>query len=121
MSTLLESKPNQTELGSQAGQAKLVTNDPTTEEMANWDEDKLLQWIQQKVPRVLDDKNLEKFKEACIPGKVFLMYAGNEEFFEKKCKLPVGTSSDLADLGEEVKMSKKSKHYLSCYGFNSDG
>jgi hypothetical protein len=118
MSTLL--KPNQTELGSRVGQAKPVTNDPTIQEMKNWSKAKLLEWILDKEPGLLEDESLEKFKEACIPGKAFLKYAGNEEFFEKRCNLPVGISSNLADLGMEIKMSKKNKHYLSCYGRNSD-
>jgi hypothetical protein len=118
MSTLL--RPNQTELGSQASQVKLVTNDPTAEEMADWGEDKLFQWIKQKQPRVLNDKNLAKFKKASISGKGFLKYAGDEAFFEQRCGLPAGASSDLADLAKEIKMSKKNKHYLPCYGRNSD-
>src|SRR5271163_2535322 len=48
MNTLLESNPKQTELSSQAGQVKPVTDKPTTQEMENWNKDKLLQWIQQK-------------------------------------------------------------------------
>ena len=120
MNTLLESSSKQTELSSQASQAKPVANEPTTQEMADWDDDKLLQWIQQKEPELLEDENLEKFKAACISGKAFLKYAGNEEFFRKKCNLPAGTSSDLSDLGEEIKKSKKSKHYLSYHGRNSD-
>src|SRR5271168_840849 len=36
---------------------------------------------------------------------------------KKNCNLPVGTSSNLADLGKEV---KESKHYLSYHGHNSD-
>ena len=34
------------------------------------------------------------------------------EFFKKECNLPIGTSSDLADLANET---KKSKHCLFSY------
>jgi hypothetical protein len=115
MNNLLEPNPKPTEVSSQAGQAKPVTNEPTTQEMEIWNKDELLQWIQQKVPKLLEDENLKKFKAAHISGKGFLKYAGDVEFFEKKCNLPIGTSSDLADLAKETKKSKHSYH-----GRNSD-
>ena len=117
MNNPLEPNPKPTELSSQAGQAKPVTNEPTTQEMEIWNKDKLLQWIQEKKPELLEDENLEIFKAARISGKAFLKYAGDVQFFEKECNLPIGTSSDLADLAKET---KKSKHCLSYHGRNSD-
>jgi len=90
---------------------------PITQEMEIWNKNKLLQWIQQKEPELLKDENLEKFKAAHISGKAFLKYAGDVQFFKKACNLPIGTSSDLADLANET---KKSKHCLSYHGRNSD-
>ena len=48
-----------------------------TQEMEIWNKGKLLQWIQQKEPELLEDENLEKFKAAHISGKGFLKYAGD--------------------------------------------
>jgi hypothetical protein len=105
-------KPKPTKLSSQAGQTKPVTNEPTTQEMEIWNKDTLLLWIQDKKPELLDDGVLETFKAARISGKAFLKYAGDVQFF-KECDLPMGTSSDLADLAHEI---KKSKHCLSYHG-----
>ena len=77
--------------------------------MEIWNKDTLLLWIQDKKPELLDDGVLETFKAARISGKAFLKYAGDVQFF-KECDLPMGTSSDLADLANET---KKSKHCLS--------
>ena len=79
-------QPQLTELSSQAGQAKPVTNEPTAQEMETWDKDKLLQWIRQKKPGLLED--------------------------EDECNLSIVTSSDLADLANETKKSKQSLSYL---------
>jgi hypothetical protein len=81
---------------------------PTIEEIKEWGVDKLLVWIQQKRPTLLIGDKLEKFKVADISGENFLMQAGNEEFFEKKCNLPIGPSLTLAHLAAEI-VSIKSK------------
>ena len=81
----------------QAGQAT-----PTVEKVKKWDYKELLQWIQQNEPIPLTGNNLENFKEAHIPGQVFLKYAGNAEFFEKKCRLSIGPSETLAGLAAEI-------------------
>src|SRR4051794_34974666 len=86
------------------------------QEMEIWNKDKLLLWIQEKKPELFADEDLETFKAAHISGKAFLNHAGDLGFF-KRCNLPMWTSWHLADLAEET---KKSKHYLSYYGRNSD-
>jgi hypothetical protein len=108
----LEPNPKQTEPNSQAA----VTNEPTIQEINDWDEDKLLKWIKQKKPNLLRDEKLKKFKAESISGQSFLKYAGNTDFFQRNCHLPAGTSSDLADLARET-IDRKSKYYLS---YNSD-
>ena len=75
---------------------------PTIEEIKQWDEDELLECIQQNRPKLLKDYDLKKFKEVRILGKAFLMLAGNVEFFENKCNLPIGTNERLADLARET-------------------
>jgi hypothetical protein len=109
MNNPLDPNPKPTELSSQAGQAKPVTNEPTTQEMEIWNKDKLLLWIQEKKPELFEDEVLETSKAARVSGKAFLNHAGDLGFF-KGCNLPMGTSWDLADLAKET---KKSKHYLS--------
>jgi hypothetical protein len=113
MNNLPEPNSKPTKLSSQAGQANPVTNEPTTQEMEIWDTHELLQWIQEKKSKLLKDENLEKFKAACISGNTFLKYAGDVQFFRIECNLPIGISSDLADLANET---KKSKHCLSYHG-----
>ena len=62
----------------------------------------MLKWIQQKQPELLKDDDLKKLRAARISGPVFLIYAGDEEFFQKKCNLPIGTSVMLAELAREI-------------------
>src|SRR5271170_8075956 len=38
--------------------------EPTIEEIKKWDADELLDWIQQKLPKLLKGDKLEKFKDA---------------------------------------------------------
>jgi hypothetical protein len=75
---------------------------PAIEEIKEWDEDDLLDWIQQKRPKLLKGDDLKKLKAARISGHVFLIYAGDVEFFKKECNLPVGTSAVLANLAMEI-------------------
>ena len=58
--------------------------------------------IQKMRPGLLRDNNLEKFKGAFIDGDVFVDHAGDVEFFENKCKLPIGISERLAKLARGV-------------------
>ena len=74
----------------------------TIEQIKELNVDKLLEWIQNKRSNVLEDDDLKKLKTARISGRAFLMQAGNVEFFENKCNLPIGPSLELADLAREM-------------------
>jgi hypothetical protein len=73
--------------------------------METWDKDELLQWIQQKTPKLLIGEDLEKFRAAKVLGVSFLRRAGDVDFF-MKAGLPLGVSEVLANLGDEVKEGK---------------
>jgi hypothetical protein len=80
---------------------------PTVREVEDWNKDRLLKFIQQKRPHILeDDDDLENFKKAKISGKFFLTLAGKTEFFEEKCHLPVGISGELAEVVKEITGAK---------------
>jgi len=78
---------------------------PTAQQMNKWDQDELLQWIQQKKPNLLSHDDLEKFTAAKFLGESFLRRAGDLDIFTK-AGLPVGVSEVLANLGDEVKEGK---------------
>ena len=117
--------PNHEQTGPNS-QAKPVTNEPTTQEIKDWNVDKLLEWIKQKKPDLLRDEDLEKLKTERISGQAFLKYAGNTDFFQNNCHLPAGTSSDLADLAKELAYpatetnDRKSKYYLSYHASHAE-
>ena len=75
---------------------------PTTEQVKEWDADKLFQWIQQYRPNLLKGDKIDKFKEAEISGLAFLMLADNVGFFKNDCNLPAGPSLELARLAREL-------------------
>jgi hypothetical protein len=99
---------------------------PTIEEIKKWDEDELLEWIQQKEPKLLKGDKLEKFKDSSIDGVIFLKYAGDKKYFHKECNLPIGTSERLADLaseiagGETTGMAQKGKEQDTSTGKSTD-
>jgi hypothetical protein len=80
-----------------SSQAKL-----SAKQMKEWDEDKLLTWIQQELPRPLKDDTIQKFKDAEILGRAFLMLANNDEFFNQTFGLSLGLSLVLAGLAREA-------------------
>jgi hypothetical protein len=75
---------------------------PTIEEVNNWKRNELLEWIQQKKPELLKGDKFERFKAASISGHCFVIVAGDVEFFENSCNLPIGASLELADLSREI-------------------
>jgi hypothetical protein len=105
-----------------SSQANPVTTEPTTKEIKGWNVDTLLEWIKDNKQDLLRDEDIEKFKTARISGQTLLKNAGNTDFFENNCRLPPGTSSDLADLAKELAdpatetNDRKSKYYLSYHG-----
>jgi hypothetical protein len=75
---------------------------PTIEEVKEWNRDKLLEWIQRKRPGLLEDDNLETFKNAFICGNVFVKHGCDVGFFRNGCNLPIGISHKLMDLVVEI-------------------
>lgn len=83
----------------EAGQGEGI---PTMQEVASWNDEQLLEWIQRTEPTLFrDQKHLQKFKEAHINGSTFLAYAGDLDFFERT-RLPLGTYGGLAALARVV-------------------
>jgi hypothetical protein len=108
--------PLEPELGSQASQAKPVTNEPTAQEIEKWNRNELLQWILQKKPGLFEDENLEKFKNACISAESFLEHAIPPKLRERVAELLRETVAELlreavAELLRET-VDSKSKYHL---------
>jgi hypothetical protein len=103
-------------LGSPDSHEELVTNESIASKIREMDDEELLRWIQQKIPKLLRDQVLLNFKDQYITGDIFLDQAGNAKFFEEKCNLPTGPSYGLAKLASEVLEKEtrgiKSKAYL---------
>jgi hypothetical protein len=111
MSTPRKPNPKRTKLSSQAAQAKSVANQPTIQEIKDWNEDKLIEWIKQKKPDLLRDEDIEKFKTARISGEVFLGGAGNRKFFER-AHLSFGVDVVLANLAGEIDKKSGYSFYI---------
>ena len=94
MGAFPEPNPEQNELSSQA-------NEPTTHEIRNWDKNKLLLWIQQKLSVQLEPTDAETFLNAEIDGTVFLEGADAREFFQD-AGLSFGASVELAELARGI-------------------
>jgi hypothetical protein len=95
MTIQFKSKSKRTNLSTQ----KLPTI-PTIEAVMTWDEEKVLRWIRQRDPNLLEDDRLENFNKECIRGRAFL--ASDVEFYQG-CGLPRGIGLALKDLADEVK------------------
>ena len=76
--------------------------EPKIEEIEDWDTDDLLNWIQKRHRKLLKDGDRKKLQKNRVDGVVFLKHAGDVDFFEMKCGLPIGTSERLADLVSEI-------------------
>ena len=108
MSTSAKPNPKQTDLSSQSGQAMSATNKPSIEEIKNFDEANLLEWIKENSSLRLKPGAEKKFLDAEIDGEFFLSHAGDDAFFQK-AGLSLGMSDKLARLAEKT-LSKKSKY-----------
>ena len=75
---------------------------PTIEEIKKLDEDELLGWIQEKLPKLLKDDDLKKLQGERVDGVVFLNHAGDKKYFREECNLAIGTSERLANLAREI-------------------
>jgi hypothetical protein len=73
---------------------------PTVEEMKTWEKNEVLQWIQQRRPKLLQDDDLKNFKEANFSGEAFLLRS-REDF--RECGLSFGVRLVLESLVNEVK------------------
>jgi len=82
----------------QASQAE-----PTAEDINDWDNDKMFEWIKEKRGKVLNNDKLEKLKNAEITGEMFWTYAGDMHYFKNECNLPNSISVMLANLSGEFK------------------
>jgi hypothetical protein len=69
---------------------------PSIKEVEKLDIEELLKWIKQRKPKLLNEENAQKFKNAYINGPVFLRHADDIDFFEKRCGLPPRVSDSLA-------------------------
>jgi hypothetical protein len=90
---------------------------PTTEEVKQWNVDKLIKWLQGQELKVLPDDKVENFEKANFAGRAFLTKAGNAEFFEEKLGLSKGDGIALADLALEIKtagIKSKLLSFMSC-------
>ena len=92
---------------------------PTSEEVKEWDNDKLVRWIQLRRRGLLEGDNLEKFRAAFIRGRAFVEYGRDVGFFNG-CNLPYEISYELADLAanivgrETAGMKSKLLPFISC-------
>lgn len=75
---------------------------PTIEEVKNWGADKLLEWIQQNQPNLLEGDNRQKFEAEYITGNVFLNLASDMVSFKSISNLPSGVIMGLANLAKEI-------------------
>jgi hypothetical protein len=69
---------------------------------------KVLDWIQEKEPDLLEDDDLKSFKKARIGGRAFLH--SSREFFQSFCGLSPGASLALESLANEAKELTTVKH-----------
>src|SRR5271155_3654101 len=91
--------PGQTEPSTQA-----LPTIPTIQDMDTWDKEKVLRWIQQRKPNVLQYDDLDNFNKARIDGTAFL--DSSYMIFHEDCHLSVGASLGLRHLADEVKEGK---------------
>jgi hypothetical protein len=80
-----------------------------------WNVDDLVGWIKEKRPHLLNDDEIEKLRTAESTGEVFLLAAGNRDFFKNGCNLPAGTAVVLANLARELaEEDSKLLSFMSC-------
>jgi len=108
MSAFPEPNPKQNNLGSQAGQAMPAANEPTAQEIRTWNKNKLLEWVQRKLPSPLEPEDAEAFLKARMNGDAFLYLAGDRATFQEN-GFSVGGSVQLASLAGEI-IGRKSKN-----------
>jgi hypothetical protein len=71
--------------------------------MQTWDGEKLLQWIHQRNPILLQGDNLKTFQEENINGMALLSMTREDL---KECGLSIAARASLKSLADEVKDGK---------------
>src|SRR5947209_362754 len=97
MSSASEQNPTQNEPGPPVNLANSAANELTTKEIESWDEEKLLQWIDDELPRPLKPEDRDCFIKAEIDGYVFVHHGSNRNTYTE-AGLSAGISYKLADL-----------------------
>jgi hypothetical protein len=78
---------------------------PGVQDMMTWNKEKVLRWIQQRDSNILEEDDVDNFREQRITGRAFL--ASSVEFFQRNCGLSSGVGLGLQVLVEEVKRKGK--------------
>jgi hypothetical protein len=75
---------------------------PTVSDVEEWTEEELFSFIQSK--NILrNDKNRTTFQNAEISGAEFLMGGAVRQYWTQECHLPLGPSTALAELAQQMK------------------
>ena len=101
MAHSIESEPDRTDPSTQKKPKKPTY--PTVQEMMTWDEEDVLQWVQERNCNILKDNEVDNFKRARFTGYAFLL-ANLEYFLESG--LSRGASLILNSLVNEFKKGK---------------
>jgi len=84
-----------------------------------WTPEKLFDFAQiQKVLR--NEKNRATFQQAEISGETFLERGNDEDFWLRRCGLPIGPSAGLAGLAQTIKNIGKEKSRGNAFHLGSD-
>ena len=73
--------------------------------METWDKENVLRWIRQRDKKLLQDDDLDKFTDARIGGRAFIL--STFDFFYGNCHLSQGVSLVLSHLADEVRKGGK--------------
>jgi len=100
MTASVKSEPDSTELNTQD-----LPTIPTIQEMRTWDNEKLLRWIRQQNPSILQyDNDLDTFTQLHLSGIGFL--GCDYKFFNEVFRLSPAASLGLRGLVNAVKEGK---------------
>jgi hypothetical protein len=80
---------------------------PPPSVVERWTEKELLSFIDLR--NILNDKNRATFQNAEISGSIFLERGNIEDFWFRRCGLPIGLCGDLAELAQTIKTMGKEK------------
>jgi uncharacterized protein (DUF3820 family) len=83
-----------------------------------WTEEDLLSFIESR--NILNDKNRATFQNAEISGSIFLERGNIEDFWFRRCGLPIGPSAELARFAQTIKTMGKQKSRGNVFHLSSD-